>query len=155
MALESKQLLMDDLKAYSDGLIIALKQEKFQEAKGYIINLRNVIDSASNYLDSHMSFETDGQRTGEAPADLARTEAERAILAAKRAQEKAERLERTAFETEEESKKLKKAAGAARKEAGKAQKAAERAEKAESKAEKEARKASELANKANQAARRS
>lgn len=156
MSLESRQLLIDDLRIYSEGLVNALKQDKLREAKEYVTSLRNANDAISKYLDSHISIENNEQHDPEAtPSETATTEADRAVLAAKRAQEKVERLERATKETSEELKRLKKAAGIASKEAEKARKAAEKAEKAESKSQKEANKAADQASKANQAARRS
>ena len=154
MALESKQLLVDDLKRYSDGLINALKREEFFEAREYVTSMRNVTESVSDYLASQISLEETNHGYATA-SDVATTEAERAVLAAKRAKEKVERLEKAADETAEESKRLRKAAKSASKDADKARKAAERAEKSENKAHREAKKASEQAAKANQAARRS
>lgn len=156
MSLESRQLLIDDLKIYSEGLVNALKQDKLREAREYVASLENAGDATLQYLDSHLSIENNAQHDPDAPpSDAATTEADRAALAARRAHEKVERLERAAKESGEESKRLKKAAGIARKEAEKARKAAEKAEKAENKAQKEAKKAADQASKANQAARRS
>lgn len=156
MSLESRHLLIDDLKIYSEGLVNALKQDKLREAKEYVTSLRNAIDVTSGYLDSQLSLENDPQQDPDAsPFDTVSTEADRAVAAAKRAQLKLERLERAAKETNEESKRLKKAADIARKEAENARKAAEKAEKAENKAHKETKKAADQASKANQAARRS
>ena len=155
MALESKQLLVDDLKRYSDGMIVALKKENFLEARQYVSSLHTATDSISDYVESNISLFATSYDGYTNATEVARTEAERAVLAAKRAQEKVVRLEQGARESADEAKRLTNAAKAARKEAEKARKAAGRAEKAESKAQKEAKKASEQANKANQAARRS
>ena len=156
MSLESRQLLIDDWKIYSDGLVNALKQDKLREAREYVASLENVGDATTKYLDSHLSLENDvGLIPDATSADTATTEADKAAFAAKRAHEKVDRLERAARESNEESKRLKKAAATARKEAEKARKAAEKAEKAETKAQKEAKKAADEASKANQAARRS
>ena len=155
MSLESRQLLIDDLKIYSEGLVNALKQDKLREAREYVASLGNAGDATLKYLDSHISLENNVHDPDATPSDAATTEADRAALAAKRAHEKVERLERAAKESREESKRLQKAAGIARKEAEKARKAAEKAEKAETKAQREAKKAADQASKANQAARRS
>jgi hypothetical protein len=156
MALESRELLVDDLKIYSSGLINALKQDKLVEARGYVSDLTSALEPVSSYLESQIKYE-EMKPSPELvdPRDIARTEGDRAIFAAKRAEEKVESLERLVRETSEESKRLKKIARKARKEAAKARKAAEKAEKAENKAETAARTASENAAKANQAARHS
>lgn len=156
MALESRELLIDDLKIYSNGLINALRQDRLVEARGYVSDLNNSLDPISKYLDSQISYE-EMKPSPELvdPLDIAKTEGDRAIFAAKRAEEKAERLERLARETSEESKRLKKASRKAKKEARKARKAAEKAERAERKVQSEARNVSEHAGKANQAARHS
>lgn len=151
---ESREIMIDDLKIYSDGLVNALKKEKLADAREYVANMKGLLDDVGKYVEANISYET-VERQSDEPLDKARTDAERAMDAAKRAQEKAVRLDRAARDTDEESKRLKKAAGSARKESEKAWKAAEKAEKAESKAEKEAKKAAEQASKANQAARRS
>ena len=131
MSLESRQLLIDDLKIYSEGLVNALKQDKLREAKEYVASLRNAGDATSTYLDSHLSLENNAQNDPDATAsDTATTEADKAASPSKRAHEKVERLERAARESSEESKRLKKAAGIARKEAEKARKAADQASKA-------------------------
>ena len=156
MSLESKELLTDDLKIYTEGLLTALKQDKLVEARGYVSDLRNSLDTISKYVESQISYMvTPGMEDLTHPSDIARTKAEEAVFAAKRAQEKAERLEKLAKDTSEESKRLKKAAGHAKKEAEKAWKAAKNAEKAEGKATKHSTKATEQASKAKQAARRS
>lgn len=151
---ESREIMIDDLKIYSDGLLTALKKEKLTEAREYVANMKGLLDDIGKYADVHISYET-VERESDNPLDKSRTDAERAMDAAKRAEEKAVRLDRAAKETREESKRLKKASESARKESEKAWKAAEKAEKAESNAEKEAKKAAEQASKANQAARRS
>lgn len=155
MALESRELLIDDVKIYSTGLINALKQDKLVEARGYLSDLKNSLDPISKYLEAQIAFDQKGLSPDIDPVDTARSEGDRAVLAAKRAEEKADRLERIAKETSEESKRLKKAARKAKKEAGKAWKAAEKAERAERKVAAETRQASEHASKANQAARHS
>lgn len=155
MAQESKHLMLDDLKIYSDGLIVALKQDKLVEAKGYVATMGNLLETISKYLESQISYENESQEKSLEPTDTARTEAERAVLAAKRAWEKTERLEKLSKETSDEAKRLKKATENAKKEAWKADKAAEKAEKAERKTEEAAKKVSEEAAKARQAARRS
>lgn len=156
MALESRELLIDDLKIYSSGLINALKQDKLVEARGYISDLHNTLDPISKYLESQISYEEMKPSSDVVdPVDVARTEGDNAILAAKRAEEKASRLERLARETSEESKRLRKASRKAKREAGKALRAAKKAEKAERKIQKEARSMSEHTDKANQAARHS
>jgi hypothetical protein len=156
VSLESKELLTDDFKIYSEGLLNALKHDKLVEARGYVSDLRISLDTISNYVNSQISY-IESPRAEELtnPLDVARSEAEVAVFAAKRADEKAERLEKAAKETREESKRLKKAAGHAKKEAEKAWHSARRAEKSERKATKESTKAAEHASKANQAARRS
>ena len=156
MSLESKDLLTDDLKIYSEGLLTALKQDKLAESRGYVSDLRNSLDTISKYVEAQISYiVTPGVDDPQHPSDIARTEAEGAVFAAKRAQEKAERLEKLAKDTGEESKRLKKAADHAKKEAEKAWDAAKKAEKAEGKATKQSTKATEQASKAKQAARRS
>lgn len=156
MSLESKELLIDDLKIYTEGMVTALKQDKLVEAKGYVSDLRNSLDTISKYLEAQISFMvTPGVEDATHPTDIARTEAEGAVFAAKRAQEKAERLEKLAKDTNEEAKRLKKAADHAKKEAENAWNAAKNAEKAEGKATKQSTKATEQASKAKQAARRS
>ena len=156
MALESRELLVDDLKIYSSGLINALKQDKLVEARGYVSDLTNALVPVSSYLESQIKYE-EMKPSSELvdPLDIARTEGDRATFAAKRAEEKVENLERLVRETSEETKRLKKATRKAKSESAKARKAAAKAEKAESKAEKAARTASENAVKANQAARHS
>ncbi len=156
MAQESKHLMLDDLKIYSDGLIVALKQDKLVEAKEYVTTMGNLLETISKYLESQISYENESQEQKSLePTDTARTEAERAVLAAKRAWEKTERLEKLSKETSDEAKRLKKVTENAKKEARKADKAAEKAEKAERKTEEAAKKVSEEAAKARQAARRS
>ncbi|MGH9993099.1 MAG: hypothetical protein ACREAZ_10745 [Nitrososphaera sp.] len=155
MALESREILIDDLDLYSKGLVNALKQEKLSEAKEYLGNIRNALETASQYVEAQLYFEGGSTELSESSVENARTEAERAVLAAKRAAEKEERLEKAAKDALEESKRLKKAAKVAKKESVRAWKAADKAEKAENKAGKEAKRASEHATKANQAARRS
>jgi uncharacterized phage infection (PIP) family protein YhgE len=156
MSLESKELLTDDLKIYSEGLLTALKQDKLVEARGYTSDLRNSLDTISKYVEAQISFMvTPAVEDNTHPSEIARTEAEAAVFAAKRAQEKAERLEKLANDTNEESKRLKKAADHAKKETEKAWNAAKKAEKAEGRANKQSTKASEQASKAKQAARRS
>ena len=156
MAMESRQLLIDDLKIYSDAIINALKQDKLSEAKEYLTSLRDVSEVTSGYLDSHISFDHEAENVANStPSEAAATEADRAAISAKIAREKYQHLERSAKETSEEAKRLKKAAGLAKKESEKARKAAEKAEKAESKARKEAEKATDQATKASQSARRS
>lgn len=154
MAEESRQIMVDDLKIYSDGLTTALKQDKLAEARDYVGRMKSVLDSVSRYVEAHTLYDSALATTGD-PAEVARSETERAIYAARMAQQKAELLEKEGEEKKEESKRLKKAAGNARKEARKAKRAAEKAEKAERKAGKEASKASEEAAKAGKAARRS
>jgi hypothetical protein len=155
MSLESKELLTDDFKIYSEGLLNALKHDKLVEARGYVLDLKTSLDTISNYVNSQISYmEAPGEELTNS-LDIARSEAEIAVFAAKRADEKAERLDKAARETGEESKRLKKAAGHAKKEAEKAWHAARKAEKSERKATKESTKAAEHASKANQAARRS
>lgn len=146
--------MVDDLKIYSDGLTTALKHDKLAEARDYVGRMQSVLDSISRYVEAHMLYDSAVTATGD-PADIARSETERAIYAARMAQQKADLLEKESEEKKEESKRLKKAAENARKEAHKAERAAEKAEKAERKAEKEANKASEEAAKAGKAARRS
>lgn len=155
MSLESKELLTDDFKIYSEGLLNALKQDKLVEARGYVSDLRISLDTISNYVNSQISYMEAPAEGLTHPMDIARSEAEIAVFAAKRAEEKAERLDKAAKDASEESKRLKKAAGHAKKEAEKAWNAAKKAEKAEKKARKESTKAAEHASKANQAARRS
>jgi hypothetical protein len=156
VVLESKEMLVDDLQIYSNGLINALKQDKLIEARGYVADLTGALNSASNYLDSEISYLKDqGTPTDAEPLDAARTEADRAVMASKRADEKAERLTKAARDTNEEAKRLKKAADKSKKEAAKARKAAKKAKDDERKAEKHAHKAAEHAGKANRAARES
>ena len=155
MALESKELMVDDLQLYSNGLITALKQDKLVEARGYVADLTGLLNSTSDYLDSQISIMEQERPMIAEPLDAARTEAERAMLASKRADEKAERLKKAAEYAREEGKRLKKAAGKSKKDARNARKAAEKAEKDEKMAEKHAQKAAEQAGKANRAARRS
>ena len=156
MSLESKEILIDDLKIYSNGLVTALKQDKLVDARGYVTNLRANLDNLSGYLESQISImEQSRPNENELPFDVAKSEAEAAVLAAKRADEKAKRLEQATRDTTAEAKKLKKTASHAKKEAKRAWSAAHRAEKAERKASKESLRAAEHANKANQAARRS
>lgn len=155
MALESRELLTDDVKIYSNGLITALKQDKLIEARGYLSNLRNSLDPLSEYIESQISLaETDYPEDAD-PVEIARVNGDNAVAAAKRAEAKAERLEGLAREAEEETKRLKKASRKAKKEAAKASKAAKKAEKAERKIQSEARSVAEHADKANQAARHS
>ena len=156
MTLESRELLIDDFKTYSDGLVIALKHDKLVEARDYVSSLRSCLDRLSGYLDSQILLLEESKSIELAnPLDIARSEAEVAVFAAKRADEKAERLESAAKETSAESKRLKKASGHAKSEAKKAWAAAKKAERAERKAAKESSRAAEHASKANQAARRS
>ena len=155
MTLESRIILTDDLKLYSDGLLNALKHDELHEAREYIPSVHKTLESISEYVESHIALDENVSSTDIATHDRAATEAERAVFAAKLAQQKAEQLERARIETLERAKRLKKAASDAMKEASKARKAADRAEKAERKAQKEVRKAAEMAGRANQAARRS
>ena len=157
MALESKELLLDNIKIYSDGLVIAMKQEKFFDAREYVVNLRKSLESTMDYLDSQISIaqEQDSASLITDPYEAARTNAERASLAAERSQQKADHLKIAAKKAEEESKRLKKAASKAEREAKKAKKDAEKADIDERKASKHSRKAAEHATKANQEARRS
>lgn len=157
MSLESKELIQDDYKIRSDGLLNALKQDKLVEARGYIPDIHNSLDSISDYLDTQIVYKEKVVQAAELddPHDVAQSEAELAVLAAKRADEKAERLDLAAKDTSEEAKKLRKTASHAKREAKKAWKAAKNAEKSERRATKESRKAGEHADKANQAARRS
>lgn len=154
MAEESRQIMVDDLKIYSDGLTTALKQDKLAEARDYVGRMQSVLNSVSRYVEAHTLYDSALTTAGE-PSDVARSEAERAIYAARMAQQKADLLEKESEEKKEESKRLKKAAGNARREAHKARSAADKAEKAERNAEKQANKASEQAAKAGKAARRS
>jgi hypothetical protein len=155
MALESRQILIDDLKRYSDALVLTLKKENFLEAREYVSNVRTVTESISDYVESNISLLATSYDGYKNPTEIAHNEAERAVLSSKRAQEKVERLERAARDSANDAKRFNKAANEARKEAGRARKAAEKAEKDELKAQHEAKKAAEQANKANQAARRS
>ena len=156
MSLESKEILIDDLKIYSNGLITALKQDKLIEARGYVKNLRTCLDSLTGYLESQISIiEQSRPIQNGHPFDVAKSEAEAAVLAAKRADEKAKQLEQATRDTSAESKRLKKATSHAKREAKRAWSAAHKAEKAERKASKESLKAAEHASTANQAARRS
>lgn len=154
--MESRQLLIDDLRIYSDAIITALKQDKLREAKEYLTSLRDASEATSGYLDSHISFDYEAENVANStPSAAAATEADRAAISAKIAHGKFQHLMKSAKETKEEAKRLKKAADFAKKESEKARKAAEKAEKAESKAQKEADKAADQATKASQSARRS
>jgi hypothetical protein len=155
MAFESRELLIDDVKIYSNGLINALKQDKFIEARGYLSDLRNSLEPVSKYVEAQISFADRTYPEVTDPIEIARLEGDDAVAAAKRAEAKAERLERLAREAEDETKRLKKASRKAKKEAAKAMKAARKAEKAERKIQSEARNVAEHAGKANQAARHS
>ena len=85
MALESRELLVDDLKIYSNGLINALRQDRLVEARGYVSDLSNSLDPISKYLDSQISYEDMKPSPELDPMDIAKTEGDRAIFAAKRA----------------------------------------------------------------------
>ena len=155
MSLESKQILIDNTKIYSEGLVQALKDEKFQDAKGYVVELRKNLDSAMDYLDSQITIIEDqnSARLITDPYEAARTNAERAALAAERAHEKADRLEMEAKKTEAEYKRLKRAASKAEKDAEKAEDAAKKATKDEKRAAKHSIKAAEHASDADREAR--
>ena len=148
MALESKDLLIDNIKIYSDGLVNALKDEKFLEAREYVVDLRKNLESTIDYLDAQVSIiqEQDSTKLITDPSEAARSNAEHASLAAQRARQKADHLKIASKKTEEESKRLKKAASKAERDAKKAEDAAERASK-------HAMKAAEHASKANREAR--
>lgn len=154
MAEESRQIMVDDLKIYSDGLMTALEHDKLGEAREYILRVQRILGNISRYIEAHTLYDASLVASGNA-TNIARSDAERARYAAHMAQQKADLLEKEAKEKKEESKRLKKAAGNARKEAAKARKNAKSAEKAEQRAEKQAGKASEQAARAGQAARRS
>jgi hypothetical protein len=124
MALESRELLIDDVKIYSNGLINALKQDKFVEARGYLSDLRNSLEPVSKYVEAQISFAERTYPDATDPVQMARLDGDDAVAAAKRAEAKAERLERLAREAEDEAKRLKRASRKAKKEAAKASKAA-------------------------------
>ena len=155
MSLESKEILVDNIKIYSEGLVRALKDEKFTEAKGYIVDLRKNLESTNDYLDSQLTIieEEDSARLITDPHEAARSHAERASLAAERAHQKADRLEVAAKKTESEAKRLKKAASRAEKDADKAEDAAKKATSDEKRAAKHSIKAAEHASDANREAR--
>ena len=58
MAEESRQIRVDDLKIYSDGLTTALKQDKLAEARDYVGRMKSVLDSVSRYVEAHIPFTT-------------------------------------------------------------------------------------------------
>jgi hypothetical protein len=76
---ESRELMTDDLKLYSEGLITALKQDKLVEAREYVANLRPLLDDISKYLDSNIQYEQAPSAVKSDDAfNNARTEADRA-----------------------------------------------------------------------------
>jgi hypothetical protein len=90
MSLESKELLHDDFKLRSDGLLNALRQDKLGEARSYIPDIRNSLDSISNYLDAQKVYAMEVAEAThlDEPKDVARSEAEIAVQAAKRAKKR-------------------------------------------------------------------
>jgi|GEM_PF-6026890 len=151
MLKESVKSAINDVKVYSSGLETALDNKRLTEASDYVSSIRNTMDRVSEYIESHVVDEK--AYDSEKPSDMALTDAERALRAAKKAEEKVEWLERTSAQRTEEGKRLKKQAGEARKEAEKAREAAKKAQDAERKAAKQAMKAAKEADKAREAAR--
>jgi hypothetical protein len=151
MVKESMKSSINDVKIYSNGLETSLDNKRFTEASDYVTSIRNTMDRVSDYINSHLSEETDYD--SDKHSDRAFTDAERALRASKNAEERADWLDRTSAQRMEEGKRLKKQAGEARKEANRAREAAKKAQKAERKAAKQAKKAAEEADKAREAAR--
>ena len=151
MVKDSIKTAIEDVKVYSKGLETALDNKRLMEASDYINSMRASLDRVSSYVESHLSEEK-GYESSE-PSDMALTDAERALRAAKKAEEKVEWLERTSIQRTEEGKRLKKQAEEAKDEAKKARDAAKKALDAERKASKEAMKAAKAAEKAREAAR--
>jgi len=99
---ESREIMIDDLKLFLDGLVNALKKEKLAKASKYAANMKALIDDIGKYIEANISYETVEQQSDE-PLDKVRTDAERAMDAAKRTEEKAVRIDSAAKDTEEES----------------------------------------------------
>jgi hypothetical protein len=151
MVKESLKSAINDVKIYSNGLETALDNKRMAEASDYVNSIRNSMDRIAEYIESHLSEEKGYD--SEDPSDMALTDAERALRAARRAEEKVEYLERTSVQRTEEGKRLKKQAEEAEKEARRARDAAKKAQEAERKAAKQAMKAAKEAEKAREAAR--
>ncbi len=143
--------MLNDVKVYSDGLLTSLAQKKFTESDEYIGRIRNILNTISEYIESHRAEEKKPD-SGE-PLEVARTEADRAAYAARMTEGRVASLESSVKEKSEEIKRLKRSLGQARKEAKKAKAASKKAIVAERKAAKQAIKATEAADKAREAAR--
>ena len=80
--------MTDDLKIYSEGFLNALKHDKLVEARGHVSDLKTSVDAISNYVNSQIScMEAPGEELTN-PLDVARSEAEIAVFAAKRGMKK-------------------------------------------------------------------
>lgn len=82
---KSREIMIDDLKIYSDGLVNALKMEKLAEAWEYVANMKSLLEDVGKYGEANIPYETVGRQSDEL-LDKARTDAERAKDATKRAE---------------------------------------------------------------------
>ncbi len=82
---KSREIMIDDLKICSDGLVNTLKKERLAEAREYVANMKSLLDDVGKYVEASISYET-VERQSDEPLDKARTDAERAMDAAKRAE---------------------------------------------------------------------
>ena len=73
---KSREIMIDDLKIYSDGLVNALKKEKLAGTREYVANIKSLLDDVGKYVEASISYET-VERQSDELLDKARTDAER------------------------------------------------------------------------------